>query len=139
MRIARAECFRVELEQGKQFADAGIGFCLVPAEKLGNHSDILGDSAVREEAMTLNGVTDAAAQFVSGQGTVVLAIELDHARCRFDQPVDHAHQRGLARARRADDDGDRSRLDDQRDVVDDRCSTIALGDVLDFNHADALE
>ncbi len=47
----------------------------------------------------------------------------------FDKAVNHAHQRCLAGARRANDDGQITRVDCQRNIVDGRLRAINTGDV----------
>src|SRR5204862_7988990 len=53
---------------------------------------------------------------------------------------DHAEERGLAGAVRADDADDRARRDLEREVVDEHAVAVALGDVLELDHlvAEAL-
>ena len=54
----------IELEQVEQLLDPGRDARLVPAEQARHGGDVLGDGAVREQAVALDGVADAAAQLV---------------------------------------------------------------------------
>ena len=65
----------------------------------------------------------------------VVVVEEDATRRRLDEPVDHAHRRRLATARRTDEHTDLAVVDLEAEVVHgDVPVGIALRDVLEPDH-----
>ena len=80
----------------------------------------------------LDDVSDAEPQLDRIDLGDVLAVDGERARRGVDHPVDHSHRRGLAAARRSDEDRERALGNLQRQVVDrDGAVGILLGDVLE--------
>ncbi len=124
-----AERGGIEREEIEQLVDAGGDALLAPVEQRRDRGDVLAHGAVRKQSVALDGVADVPAQFVGRQLADVLAVDEHTARTRLDEAVDHAQQRGLARAGGADDGGNGARANGQRDGVDDRGRAVRLGEV----------
>ena len=73
VRTALREGRRIELEKMEQLLDPRGDAAAVPAEQRRHGRDVLRHGAMREEAVVLDHVTDAPAQFVNGQQGGVLA------------------------------------------------------------------
>ncbi len=80
VRHAVAELARRQLEQLEQFVDLGVDPGLVPPHQHRHGGDVLRHRAVREQAVALDGVADAAAEDVRGHGAGVLAVDQHGAR-----------------------------------------------------------
>src|SRR5687768_5963633 len=91
-----------------------------------------------KEAVALDDVADAAAELVGRDGARILAVDADLAGGRLDEPIDHAQQRGLARARGADDGRDLPVADGETDAVDNPELEIILGERVELDHARGL-
>ena len=105
------ELGRIELEQLEQLLDPRVDPGLRPAEQPRHGGDVLGHRPVREQAVPLDGVADAAAQLVLGHAAVSSPSISTRPADGLDQPVDHAQHRRLAGAGGADHDGDRAARD----------------------------
>jgi len=135
--MAPSERRRIELEELEQFLDPCGDAAAIPAEQRRHGGDVLRHGAMREEAMVLDHVADAPAQFMDGQPGGVLAVDQDAAGGRLDEPIDHAHQCRLAGAGGADDDGEGAALDHHADIVDRNLRTVGLGEPFDRDHGRA--
>src|SRR5439155_21585721 len=89
-----------------------------PADELADLPEVLGDGAVRHEAYTLDDVADAAPQHHGLDAHHVRPVDLDRARRRLDEAVDHAKDRRLPRARGADEHDGLPLRDLEREVPD---------------------
>ena len=138
VRVAPGVCRRFELEEIEQVFDSRVDATARPAEQRRHGGDVLRDGAMREKAVILDRVADAATQFVDGQLGRVPAVDPHPARARLDESVDHAQQRRFSRAGGADHDSESARLDDQADVVDGGDRVVDLGQPLDGDHSRAL-
>ena len=91
---------------------------LVPAEQLRARCAMFArDRLVREQADLLDHVADAAAQLDRVDVGDVLAVEVDPAGGRLDEPVDHPQRRGLAAARRPDEHAHLAARDVEAELV----------------------
>src|SRR5919112_182683 len=97
-RVAVAVLFRREADELEELVHSIPDAVLVPAEQVGDGTDVVGDGAVGEEAYLLDGVADLAPQPGGAHGRVRLAVDEDLALGDLDQAVDHSHGRGLAAA-----------------------------------------
>ena len=127
MRKLDAEHRRIELKHRQQFIDSGIDTALFPAEQSRHGCDILAHGTVREETVTLDRVADPTSQQMRRFSLRILAIDQHATAGRLDQPVDHSQQRRLAGTRCSNNDRNRVLLDRHRDVVDNSCGTVGLG------------
>ncbi|MCY1239990.1 hypothetical protein D9M72_528170 [compost metagenome] len=89
MRKAWTEGGRIELEQLEKFVHLGVDTRALPTEQRRYRGDVLRDGTVRKQAVALDRISDAAAQFIAWQRTVVLTVEADRPRSRLHQPIDH--------------------------------------------------
>ena len=101
VRVARGVRRWVEADQLEQLADAGLALVLRPAEQVRDGGDVLRDGLVREQPDLLDDVADAAAHLHRVPVGDVTAVDEDPPAGGLDEPVDHAHGRGLAAARRS--------------------------------------
>ena len=83
------------------------------------------DGAMREQAVALNDVADAPAQFAIAEARRVAPIDATPMPLvRLDQAVDHAQQGGFAGARRPDNHGEAAPVSTVSDTfVDDVVSS----------------
>jgi len=89
-----------------------------PAHRLGAERDVLGHGEDRHQHEVLVHHADLGPDRVPGRvDRDRLVVEQDLALVGLDQPVEHVHQRGLARAVLAEQSADLAGLDDQVDVV----------------------
>src|SRR5262249_36157435 len=89
---------------------------------------------VRKQPAALEDVADAAAQRDGVDGADILAFDGDLAAVRLDQPVGQPQQRGLARARAADDGQKLARGDLERDIVHGHDGAEPPGDMRIADH-----
>src|SRR5262249_30066559 len=125
---------RIELKYLEQLLNSRANALFGPAQQPWDRRHVLRHRPVGKEAVSLYRIADAPAQQMSRLAAGIRAIEQHAAGGRLDQAGDHAQQRRLARARGADDHGDRVALDIERDRIDHRGRAILLGEALDLDH-----
>src|SRR5262249_342292 len=126
-RVALAITPRFEADEVEQFVDTRLGALLRPAQQPWHGRDVGRDRLVREQPDVLDHVPDLAAQVHPVRRGDVLAGEQDAAGCRFDEPVDHAQDRGLAASGRPDESDEFARADLERQRADrDRAVVVRL-------------
>ena len=126
---------RIQIEQVQQLLHPRGDALDRPAEQLRHRGDVLGHRTMREQPMTLNHVANAPTQGVRRLHRRQLAIDAHRPSRRLNQAIDHAQQRGLARARPPNNGRDRSARHCQADLIDHGHGAIALGQALDLDHA----
>ncbi|MHC2188486.1 hypothetical protein ACVJF1_001119 [Bradyrhizobium diazoefficiens] len=119
----------VELHELQQFVDPRCDIRCRCAQQFRRDPDIVGDAQVREQPAALEDVADPAPQRDRIDVLHVLGLDRDGAEIRLDQPVGKPQQRGLARARAADDGHKLALGDVQRHVVHGLEGAEALGDM----------
>src|SRR5438270_13378588 len=115
VRAAEVEPRDVRARGHLEFADADH---VLPA------GDFLPDALGRRELLARLLDVGHAHGFADGNG----------ARVRLLAPSDHANERRLARAVRADDADDRARRHLERELFDEQPLAVALGDVLELDY-----
>ena len=93
--------------------------------------DVVLDRHVREERVGLEHHVDRPP--VGRHAGEVLPVEQDLARGRLLEAGEHAHQRGLAAAGRAEQGEELALVDDEREIVDGDEIAEALGDVAELD------
>ena len=126
---------RIEADDGDELVDAFAATVLIPAQKTRDRGDVLADGLVREQPDLLDDVADGSAQIRDLAPGDVLAPDQDPTARRLDQPVDHLETRGLAAARRPDEDTDLARGDFERQILNRTRNarsgvSVLLGDVV---------
>ena len=117
-----------KMDHGEKLDDALLLFFLADTADAQRICDVLADGEVREERQRL----EDHAEFALVRGNVgdVLAIELDGAAGRQVEAGDHAHQRGLAAAGRAEKADEGAVRHGQLDVFHGRERAELLDDIL---------
>ena len=118
--IAVAHAIPVETDEVEQLLNARRDATLAPAEQARNRGHVLGDSLMREQPDLLDHVADLPAQRARLAPQHAAPPEQYVSRGQRDHPVDQAHRRGLARARRAYQDAHLPRGHGERELVDRR-------------------
>ena len=113
-RIAAAE--PGELHELEQLGDARADLALRAAADAEPEGDVVPDRHVRERGVVLEDEADAA--LLRRERRRLLAGDEHVAGVGHLEPGDHAQQRRLAAAARAEQRGERAALDEDRDVVD---------------------
>ena len=135
VRIAVAVLRGIEPDEVEELVDARALPLLVPSEHLRHRRDVVFDRLVREQPDLLDHVADASTQMHRVDVRDVLVLDVDAATRRLDQPVDHAQQRRLAAARRADEHRDLAVGDLERQFAHcDGAVRVALADGLQPDH-----
>jgi hypothetical protein len=100
-----------------------------PVHPAGGEGEVVEHPQMREQVVGLEHHTDAALQSVASEGRIVdpHAVEPDLAVVGLDQPVEAAQQRGLARARSADQRQHPSGLEVEVDPVEHQPGAVVLG------------
>ena len=125
----------LEPDELEQLVDPGVDPLLVPAEQPGHGGHVVPHPAVREQATLLDDVADAAAQLDRVELEDVGAVDEDPPTRGLDEAVDHAQRRGLAAARRADQDAELPVGHDQAQLRHgDVVGAVALGDRVERDH-----
>src|SRR5690606_8109502 len=128
----------VKLKDLHQLVHAAGGSCLLPPKQARHGGNVFRDRSMREEAVALDDIADAAAKLVRANSTCVLAINPHRTGIWLDQTIDHAQERCLARARGANHSSNRAWWHGKADTVNDRAAAIGLGQRVDFDHPAGL-
>ena len=132
--IALQEDRRVEIDHVEQLGSALARLRRRPAEQVRHDADVLLDRHVGEQADLLDDVADRTPQRDLVDTSGILAVDIDPARGRRDQPVDHLHRGGLAAARGAEQDADGAGRHLHVDAVDGDHRPEMLGNLLETDH-----
>ena len=116
-RIAGAVVDRGEVDEVEQLVDPPVDAVPVPPEQLRDGRDVLRNGHVGEQPRLLDHVADPAPQLGDVTVSDAHVADPDVPVRHVDQAVHHLHRRGLATARRPDEDADVPRRDRQREVV----------------------
>src|SRR5262245_18464375 len=138
--MAGEELRRLQADQRQHLPDTLSDALLRPTQQLRHGIDVLGDRHVRQESDLLDDVADASAERDGVGARDVLILDDDASRIGLDQPVDDAHGRGLAAARRSIQHAGRAARHVEVEPVDGRPRRAreGLADVLQPDHSAAV-
>ena len=118
-----------------KFFDALLDF-IAPFPKYARlKREIAEGGKVREQATILNDITKTPANFHDRSGRNLLAVKLNFARVRDDQPYDQAQNGRLATATRADQGGNLPALDFEIDIAKGEIVSEKFADVAKVNES----
>ena len=133
----KCRAFSVRLHEFERFLEPAANLVFVLASHAQREGDVLRDAHVREQRIALeNGMHGPFLGRNSGQR---FAVEEQGARVGFVETGDHAQQRRLAAARRAEQGEELAGFDRQRDVIDCLEVAEAAGNVADFKNRHARQ
>jgi hypothetical protein len=116
--VALLHVLGLEVDQLEQLPHASRDALLRPAQQARDGRDVLAHRLMREQPDLLDHVADLAAQLPRVALEDASAAEQDVAAVDGDHPVDQAHRRRLAGARRADEDADLTRRHREGELAD---------------------